>query len=165
MELNSDLLVKDLIEAINNKQIKVEEVAKFFGVSTRTYQKKISSLDIKWNSTATRYEIPSASVVGGIKLGDLFKKGSLAATTSAVKPKEKAAPKTTPKPTPNNAATTTQQLDRIDILLQGKKESKKYVGFYAESDVLEVLDNVEGRVKSELINECLRVVFKDKGLL
>lgn len=55
--------------------------------------------------------------------------------------------------------------DNIDRLLAGKKAKKTYKGFYFDSDVLAVIDGVDSGIKSELINECLRKVFKDKGLL
>jgi len=56
-------------------------------------------------------------------------------------------------------------IDKIDRLLAGKKTKKAYRGFYFDSDVLAVIDNVNSGIKSELINECLRKVFKEKGLI
>jgi len=55
--------------------------------------------------------------------------------------------------------------DNIDRLLAGKKAKKTYRGFYFDSDVLAVIDSVDSGIKSELINECLRKVFREKGLL
>jgi hypothetical protein len=55
--------------------------------------------------------------------------------------------------------------DNIDRLLAGKKAKKTYRGFYFDSDVLAVIEGVDSGIKSELINECLRKVFKEKGLL
>lgn len=56
-------------------------------------------------------------------------------------------------------------IDNIDRLLAGKKAKKTYKGFYFDSDVLAVIDSVDNGIKSELINECLRKVFREKGLL
>ncbi|MGI2813744.1 hypothetical protein ACRS7A_22450 [Bacillus cytotoxicus] len=51
-------------------------------------------------------------------------------------------------------------------MLAGKKASvRTYRGFYFDEDVLSVIDSVANRYKSDLINEVLRKVFKDKGLL
>lgn len=82
---------------------------------------------------------------------------------------------TTPEITSNNTSKKTNQKtvlnpsggtsDNIDRLLAGKKAKKAYRGFYFDSDVLAFIDNVDSGIKSELINECLRKVFKEKGLL
>jgi len=34
-----------------------------------------------------------------------------------------------------------------------------------DNDVLQIIDNVDSGIKSELVNECLRKVFKEKGLI
>jgi len=61
--------------------------------------------------------------------------------------------------------TTKKASDNIDRILAGKKAKKEYRGFYLDSDVMGVIDSVGNGIKSELVNECLRKVFKDKGLL
>ncbi|MBU8855711.1 hypothetical protein BGM24_27720, partial [Bacillus sp. FJAT-26377] len=65
------------------------------------------------------------------------------------------------------ASTTTSKVDAIDILLQSPKDRSKrvYRGFYFDNDVLSVIDRVPKSYKSELVNEALRKVFKEKGLL
>jgi len=57
--------------------------------------------------------------------------------------------------------------DVIDVLLIGTKASSKrvYQGFYFDKDVLSIINSVPKSYKSELINEALRKVFKEKGLL
>jgi hypothetical protein len=40
-----------------------------------------------------------------------------------------------------------------------------YRGFYFDDDVLSIIDQVPKSYKSELVNEALRKVFKEKGLL
>ncbi|WP_240962108.1 hypothetical protein [Priestia megaterium] len=58
-------------------------------------------------------------------------------------------------------------VDAIDLLLQGPKDRSKrvYRGFYFDDDVLSIIDRVPKSYKSELVNEALRKVFKEKGLL
>jgi hypothetical protein len=53
------------------------------------------------------------------------------------------------------------------MLLAGKKaHSKKiYRGFYFDEDILNIIDRTPKNYKSELVNESLRKIFKDKGLL
>lgn len=58
-------------------------------------------------------------------------------------------------------------VDAIDLLLQSPKDRSKrvYRGFYFDNDVLSIIDRVPKSYKSELVNEALRKVFKEKGLL
>jgi hypothetical protein len=67
----------------------------------------------------------------------------------------------------SKASTTTSKVDAIDLLLQHPKNLSKrvYRGFYFDDDVLSIIDRVPKSYKSELINEALRKVFKEKGLL
>ncbi|MCJ7992914.1 hypothetical protein MUB15_33200 [Priestia sp. OVS21] len=65
------------------------------------------------------------------------------------------------------ASTNASKVDAIDILLQNPKDRSKrvYRGFYFDDDVLSIIDRVPKSYKSELVNEALRKVFKEKGLL
>ncbi|MEH7209895.1 hypothetical protein V7094_27410, partial [Priestia megaterium] len=67
----------------------------------------------------------------------------------------------------SKASTTISKVDAIDILLQNPKDRSKrvYRGFYFDDDVLSIIDRVPKSYKSELVNEALRKVFKEKGLL
>ncbi|EOK5524663.1 hypothetical protein ACM6TU_004547, partial [Escherichia coli] len=67
----------------------------------------------------------------------------------------------------SKASTTTSKVDAIDLLLQSPKDRSKrvYRGFYFDDDVLSIIDRVPKSYKSELVNEALRKVFKEKGLL
>ena len=58
-----------------------------------------------------------------------------------------------------------KKIDNIDRLLAGKKAKREFRGFYLDNDVLQIIDNVDSGIKSELVNECLRKVFKEKGLI
>ncbi|GAB1802354.1 MAG TPA: hypothetical protein VNR38_22510 [Ureibacillus sp.] len=53
------------------------------------------------------------------------------------------------------------------MLLQNPKDRSKrvYRGFYFDDDVLRIIDRVPKSYKSELVNEALRKVFKEKGLV
>lgn len=61
--------------------------------------------------------------------------------------------------------------DSLDFLLFGKKQSsnKVYKGFYLEPEIARILDKLarkQGKgIQSQLVNESLRKVFKEKGLL
>lgn len=45
------------------------------------------------------------------------------------------------------------------------KEKRVFKAFYLDADIISVIDNIDSGIKSDLVNECLRKVFKDKGLL
>lgn len=60
------------------------------------------------------------------------------------------------------------ELDTIDrLLLQNDNASNQrvYRGFYWDKDVVNFLDNVKHGNKSDLMNEIVRTVLKDKGLI
>lgn len=59
-------------------------------------------------------------------------------------------------------------IDGIDLLLQQKvseNNKRKSRSFYMDDDVFQVLDSLKSGVKSDVVNDALRRLFKDKGLL
>lgn len=56
------------------------------------------------------------------------------------------------------------ELDAIDMLLE-ESPSRRYRGFYWDEDIIRVLDSVKKGNRSDLLNEVVRKVFKEKGLL
>ena len=64
--------------------------------------------------------------------------------------------------------TVTSELDPIDVLLlqnQEESENRTYRGFYWDKDIISFLDAIKHGNKSDLMNEIVRTVLKDKGLL
>ncbi|MGH1163347.1 hypothetical protein HRG49_13275 [Enterococcus faecalis] len=64
--------------------------------------------------------------------------------------------------------TVTSELDSIDVLLlqnQEESENRTYRGFYWDKDIISFLDGIKHGNKSDLMNEIVRTVLKDKGLL
>ncbi|MGE6403342.1 hypothetical protein [Bacillus cereus] len=62
----------------------------------------------------------------------------------------------------------TSELDSIDVLLlqnQEESENRTYRGFYWDKDIISFLDGIKHGNKSDLMNEIVRTVLKDKGLL
>lgn len=58
--------------------------------------------------------------------------------------------------------------DSIDkLLMRNEKESNEriYRGFYWDRDIIHFLDNVKHGNKSDLMNEIVRTVLKEKGLI
>lgn len=193
INIASNMLVKDLIEAIANKELKIIDLAENYGTSDRTIQTKIKKLGFVWVAKEARHNfIGTDASVFNLTIDEVFKSNptsnktvktniektnkEVAVTvqdTSQNTPEtkiyntsniaserkiKKEVTKTSPKAVNNTS-------DNIDRLLAGKKVKKAYRGFYFDDDVLSVIDSVNSGVKSELINECLRKVFREKGLL
>lgn len=162
------MLVKDVLSKIEKKETSVKELAEAYGVSTRTVQNKIKKLGFTWNPKKAVYqyfvsdEESSASYeeASEMEFASLFSSAftgkserEVAATT--VRSERKAKPKQ-----------IDDEYSIIDEILGAKQEKKDYRGFYLTADVLKVIDSVaDKRKKSELVNEALRIVFRNRGLL
>lgn len=178
-----------MIKEIESNQLSIDDLAKKYDFSGRTIQTRIKELGFKWLAKEIRYSfIGDDESVFERNIDDVFEKKvpirntSKSTITNDIKNASNEAASTTqdtiyttPEITSNNTSKKTNQktvlnpsdgtTDNIDKLLAGKKAKKAYRGFYFDSDVLAIIDNVDSGIKSELINECLRKVFKEKGLL
>lgn len=165
------MLVKDMINKIESKEIKIKELASQYQVSDRTIQNKISKLGYKWDAKHAKYDyIGAEPEPTDIEFDSLFDKkdnisrkitkkevsrGEMEASAATIASKKKATPKA-----------NDSEYDVIDILLESKPKAERvYRGFYFDEDVIGIIDSVDKRKKSELVNQALRKVFKDKGLL
>ena len=131
---------------------------------------KIKKLGYEWDSKQSIYtyvgESPEPSDVdfstlfgrNNISMGEINNSKSEIASTRTSETKSKSKTK---------ASTSNDEMDSIDMLLAGKKTHSKrvYRGFYFDEDILNIIDRVPKNYKSELVNESLRKIFKDKGLL
>ena len=164
-EINGDMKVKELVNAIANKELKVKDIAEKYGTSDRTIQSKIKKLGFSWNSKERSYEFNGDDVsVYDLAINDVFdSKSAIVKTIHKVENEVKKNSNNKPEINIKSGSNS----DDIDRLLSGKKvkAKKEYRGFYFDSEVLAIIDSVSNGVKSELVNECLRKVFKDKGLL
>lgn len=213
--MDNNMLVKDMIKAIDNKKLKIVDLCDQFGFSDRTIQKKIRKLGFEWDSKAGKYSFTGTDkTVFDKAISEVFKNNIRNASrlnsqsniksevekevkianeevASTVQTANKRTVKKDSESTPeitNNIASTRniksnrnnvnkrnvkktnkQDIDKtsdnIDLLLAGKKAKKEFRGFYLDSDVASVIDSVNSGIKSELVSECLRKVFKEKGLL
>lgn len=177
------MLVVDVISAIESNNTSIKELSKQHNVSDRTIQSKIKKLGFKWIPTERRYEFVGDDLekTNAVKWESLFlpvntrtqnkpikaqieenQNDSNSESTSILKVKENQ--KTIARKVVVNQKH--DEIDSIDRILAGKEGAgRKYRGFYFDSDVLSIIDSVSGGKKSELVNECLRRVFKEKGLL
>jgi len=152
------MLVKEILNKIMLKEMTIKELAALYNVSDRTIQSKIKKLGYEWNSKKSIYNyVGEDPEPVDIDFSTLFGQTS----------KMLAEQKQTKSEIAASASTSTSKVDAIDILLQNPKDRSKrvYRGFYFDDDVLSIIDRVPKSYKSELVNEALRKVFKEKGLL
>ena len=163
------MLVNEIIHKIMVKEMTIKELAELYGVSDRTIQLKIKKLGYEWDSKQSVYnyvgESPEPSDVdfstlfgnNNASMGEINKSKISSTRTSETKGKSKA----------ESASTSNDEMDSIDMLLAGKKTHNKrvYRGFYFDEDILNIIGRVPKNYKSELVNESLRKIFKDKRLL
>lgn len=165
------MLVKDLLHKIESKEMTIKEIAKHYQVSDRTVQNKIKKLGYVWDSKNANYNyIGDEQEPLEVDFDSLFDNNQ---NTSKVKVNSDSSigeNRVKQKPIASNTKVIQNQnnseYDAIDMLLDSKpKANKVYRGFYFDEDVISIIDSVENRKKSELVNQVLRKVFKDKGLL
>ncbi|RDZ08478.1 hypothetical protein C3744_25695 [Priestia megaterium] len=152
------MLVKEILNKIMLKEMTIKELAALYNVSDRTIQSKIKKLGYEWNSKKSIYNyVGEDPEPVDVDFNTLFGQTS----------KMLAEQKQTNSEIAASASTSTSKVDAIDLLLQSPKDRSKrvYRGFYFDDDVLSIIDRVPKSYKSELVNEALRKVFKEKGLL
>ena len=163
-----------MLNGIMMKEITIKELADQYDVSTRTIQLRIKKLGYEWDSKQSIYRYVGEDPEPlNLDFSTLISKNSMmpveqkqansevAASVSYLNESESTSASSL------KASTTASTVDAIDILLQDPKDRSKrvYRGFYFDDDVLSIIDRVPKSYKSELVNEALRKVFKEKGLL
>jgi transcriptional antiterminator len=170
----SRMLVKEILNKIMVKELTIKELADTYDVSTRTIQLKIKKLGYEWDSKQSIYRYVGEDPEPlDLDFSTLISKNSTIPVEQKQADSEAAASVSylNESESTNNsvskASTTTSKVDAIDLLLQSPKDRSKrvYRGFYFDDDVLSIIDRVPKSYKSELVNEALRKVFKEKGLL
>jgi hypothetical protein len=165
------MLVSEIIRKIMMKEITIKELAELYGVSDRTIQMKIKKLGYEWDSKQSVYNyVGESPEPSDVDFSTLFGKNN--ATMGEInKSKSEITSTSTSEIKSNNkikiTSTSNSEMDSIDMLLAGKTTHSKrmYRGFYFDEDILNIIDRTPKNYKSELVNEALRKVFKDKGLL
>lgn len=170
----SMMLVKEILNKIMVKELTIKELAETYDVSTRTVQLKIKKLGYEWDSKQSIYRYVGKdpepldldfntliSKNSMIPVGQKQANDEVAASVSYINESESTSASV------SKASMTASKVDAIDLLLQHpqKRSKRVYRGFYFDDDVLSIIDRVPKSYKSELINEALRKVFKEKGLL
>ncbi|NEW00350.1 HTH domain-containing protein [Bacillus megaterium] len=156
------MLVKKMLNGIMMKEITIKELADQYDVSTRTIQLKIKKLGYEWDSKESIYRyVGEESEPLDVDFSTLISKNSKMPAEQKLATSEVAASVSYLNESESTSAST---VDAIDILLQSPKDRSKrvYRGFYFDDDVLSIIDRVPKSYKSELVNEALRKIFKEK---
>ncbi|RDZ08432.1 hypothetical protein C3744_25745 [Priestia megaterium] len=168
------MLVKEILNKMIVKEMTIKELADMYDVSTRTIQLKIKKLGYEWDNKQSIYryvgkdpeplDLDFSTLISKNNKMPVEQKqtnSEVAASISNVNESESTSASF------SKASATASKVDAIDLLLQHPKERSKrvYRGFYFDDDVLGIIDRVPKSYKSELVNEALRKVFKEKGLL
>lgn len=166
----SMMLVKKMLNGIMMKEITIKELADRYDVSTRTIQSKIKKLGYEWDSKESIYRyVGEESEPLDVDFSTLISKNSKMPAEQKLATSEVAASTSYVDESKSTSTSFSKAstIDAIDILLQSPKDRSKrvYRGFYFDDDVLRIIDKVPKSYKSELVNEALRKVFKEKGLL
>jgi len=163
-----------MLNGIMMKEITIKELADQYDVSTRTIQLRIKKLGYEWDNKQSIYryvgeepeplEVDFNTIISKTNKMPVEQKqtnSEIAASISYLNESESTSDSV------SKASTTISKVDAIDLLLQSPKDRSKrvYRGFYFDDDVLSIIDRVPKSYKSELVNEALRKVFKEKGLI
>lgn len=164
------MLVKEMLNKIIVKEITIKELADTYDVSTRTIQLKIKKLGYEWDSKESIYRyVGEESEPLDVDFSTLISKNSKMPAKQKLANNEIAASVSylNESESSNGSFEKASTVDAIDLLLQNPKDRSKrvYRGFYFDDDVLHIIDRVPKSYKSELVNEALRKVFKEKGLV
>jgi len=152
------MLIGEMLTKLMKEEMTIKEVATMYSVTTQTIQRKIKKLGYEWDKKKSVYKYTGKPPQPlDVDFRTLFRKTPTISTDlSQLKGKNKK------KGIGRNSTN-----DVVDILLAGTKPPSKrvYQGFYFDKDVLSIINSVPKNYKSELVNEALRKVFKEKGLL
>ncbi|MDU9694158.1 hypothetical protein O0Q50_23520 [Priestia aryabhattai] len=160
------MLVKEVLNKIHEKELTIKELADLYGVSARTIEMKIKNLGYEWNNKQSAYYYTGTGLEPlNTNFSGLFSKANQKLVEQKQANSEIASASEGNRNLEESIANG--ELDTIDILLQSPKDRSKrvYRGFYFDNDVLNIIERVPKSYKSELVNEALRKVFKEKGLL
>jgi hypothetical protein len=160
------MLIGELMNELESRSMK--EVCEDLGVSPTTVQRKLKKLGYEWdNSEKVWLWKHEEAAPDDTNLMDIINKPGEGkpVNKAANNPDNNKTIKQDPhdNPNPNN-----NPVDVFDKLINPERKinAKVQRGFYFDPDVIKALDrNVKSKYKSEFVNEALKRVLKEKGLL
>lgn len=158
--------VSTVISSISSGQIKVDDLASVYGKSNRTIQKYIKSLGYTWSAKERKY-LATGDSYNSINDSKLFTEIVESYSDTKKPTKTINSTKGVNNTVDDSTATDVSTVDSIDRILFSKSVESQRVqrAYYIDKDIASVIDTVDNKQKSNLVNECLRRIFKEKGLL
>lgn len=158
------MTVSTVISSVSSGHLKVNDLALAYGKTDRTIQKYIRSLGYVWSPKEKGY-LPIGDSYDSINDSRLFSEiVESYVTVASSKRKKTVSNKKTNDTVDNNNVSTVDSIDRI--LFSKALESKRVQrAYWIDEDIASVIDRVNNKQKSNLVNECLRRIFEEKGLL
>lgn len=169
------MLVKELVELFQKKQVRREDLAEQYGVTTRTISNKMKHLGLKWS-----YEEGKHVYIGNPDLEEQIMNTNFDDMFAEVAPVENQMIKANEVPTKKRIvprahsasdddiallAQMKESFTELESILNNEPKKKVYRGFYFDDDVLSIIEKAPNGNKSKFVNESLRAVFKMQGLL
>lgn len=162
------MIVSTVISSISSGQMKVSDLATAYGKTDRTIQKYIKSLGYIWSPKEKVY-LPTGDSYDSINDSKLFTEIVESYSTVANKKTTKTVNDSVTKRVNNTVDNTNDisTVDSIDRILFSKSVESTRVqrAYYIDKDIANIIDKVDNKQKSNLVNECLRRIFEEKGLL
>ena len=158
------MLVKEVIKGMEAGTITGKQLSEQYAISTRTISKKIKQLGYLYDNTNKTYTYigDDLETAENTDFGHLFRTNQrIYADITPTVPKPIKQITAKPKPSAKEPAPVLDAIDKL--LMPATKEKRIYRGYYFDADLLNIIDKSDN--KSALINECIRAVFKQKGLL
>lgn len=158
-----DMNVSTVMDSISKGEIKVKDIAVAFGKTERTIQKHIKLLGYVWNASEKHYE----SIGEGYDKNNDDKNISEFISPTVTSKLDKMQKKKKEGRINSTIKVDSSTIDSIDTILLGNSINNSRVqrAYYLDKDIATIIDRVDGKQKSNLVNECLRKVFSEKGLL
>lgn len=174
------MLVRELIQQIENKETNAFKIGKEYGISDKTVQSRLKAKGFTYEASRKIWVYEGNSTdkeaVFSLKVSELLKSRQgrhKEAPKKAVEMQQGLfgeetpvnAPEPIEKPQKEPLDTTADKIDSLLNDVPTEKNERLYRGFYFDTDVLEVIDGISRGNKSDLINEILRTTFKERGRL
>lgn len=163
--------VSTVISSIASGLIKVNDIAQVYGKTDRTIQKHIKALGYVWSAKERKY-LPTGDSYSEGNDTKLFSEFVEFNNANSTDKKTKSRVNSTNKSTIKSTDKGTDKIvegnsDNIDLILFGKSIDNNRVqrAYYIDKDLAGIIDGVDNKQKSNLVNACLRKIFEEKGLL
>lgn len=159
ININTDATIGTILSMINNSNIKIPEIAKAFGISRDTFTRRLKTVGYIWDNVNKIYMF-DGNLISNENCLDKTQK-----EIDQIPIKEILAPKRKGRTKSKHKQIKSEPIDTIAKAFNLKSNKRHQIAFYIDQDIKDVLDKIPHGKKSDIINQCLRQVFRTKGLI